>query len=329
MASISKTLDTLEAKLAALRSEIEGSPSDRQEAIEAAIGEARALLTELKGLREAAKATRRRAIDLSDRTDPLPLPLTPSRRMLNFEERPDPLPVPTTPSRRVIDLDAPLPIPSQGEEPIDTVVAPDDDLKLEPKGLQKREYVLKALHALGAPASPATVSLVVDRIWKVEVKASQFSSMRKGDERAWMNGRRTLMIVPAFNAFDLSARPRTVALSSWPLEQRIMGSLSDRADALRILLRARHHWVNGGNAVWLELVLSLARDFRFVIPSSEAVEEQALQISEAAKVALDDIADRDLAERKDAAARAARLSEKWQMFGRPIGLDVIDGGVHA
>jgi len=207
---------------------------------------------------------------------------------------------------------------------------PDERTAKSHPRMQKRELVASALEKLGCPSPPATVSTVIRHLFDVDVAASQFASFRKGDERAWHKGKRDKpLIVPALNAFDLSARPRTVALSTWPLENRIMGSLSDRADAFRAILAADGFWRREGKDVWRELMVIFARDFRFAPPDSKGTDKEAITISALAKQSLDQIQGQDMTDRRKAAERASRMSEEWQMFGRPVGLDVIQGGKHA
>ena len=190
--------------------------------------------------------------------------------------------------------------------------------------LQKREYVVLALEELGSPASPAFISALIKRLWNADVAATQFASIRKGDERAWLRGRRTRpLIVPALNAFDLSPRPRTCALSLWPAERRVMGTLSDRADALRILLAAARRADQQGSEAWRTTTVTLAADFRLS-------KREMPEIAEAAQAALAAIEAEDAQARKDAAERLRRLpSEQWQLFGRPVTFGLVEGGKHA
>lgn len=189
--------------------------------------------------------------------------------------------------------------------------------------LQKREYVVLALEEIGRPASPAFISNMIKKFWNADVPATQFASIRKGDERAWMRGRRTRpLIVPALNAFDLSARPRTCAVSTWPAERRVMGSLSDRADALRILLHAANQKKNSDT--WQYAVKAIASDFSLGGPDRDV--KQSVESAKAALVAISEQDDRD---RKTAAERLGRLSERWQLFGRPLSYDVVEGGKDA
>ena len=192
-------------------------------------------------------------------------------------------------------------------------------------GPQKREYVLLALEELGRPASPALISTLIKGIWNAEVQASQFASIRKGDERAWARGRRARpLIVPALNAFDLSARPRTYAVSTWPAARRVMGPLSDRADALRIFLSAAQRCDNKHAGAWRTVMNAIATDFRLGGPGKETK-----RMVEDAERALGAIGDDDARERQIAAERLGRLSERWQLFGRPLSYDVVEGGKHA
>lgn len=195
--------------------------------------------------------------------------------------------------------------------------------------MQKRELIVDVLGRLGWPSPPATVSTVIKFLYATEVLPSQFASMRKGDERTWHKGRRDrAIILPALNSFDLCARPRTVALSTWPIERRIMGSLSDRADALRAILAARNWWVNEGGTGWRDLLFALARDFRFAPPNAEGNDVEAMLVVERARESLAEIKDKDLEERAAAAERALRLPEDQQLFGRPVGFHVFQGGRH-
>jgi hypothetical protein len=198
-------------------------------------------------------------------------------------------------------------------------------VKAKPDGAQKRELVILALDKLGKPATPRLISQVIKRLWEVDVQATQFASIRKGDERAWQRGRRARpFIVPALNAFDLSARPRTYAMSTWPAERRVMGTLSDRVDALHLFLRASEH-VEGPEAkVWRDVAKVIAADFQLA-DLSKGIE----LATKNAKSALTSIEAKDVKERREASDRLARLSEQWQLFGRPLSYEVVEGGKHA
>jgi hypothetical protein len=200
-----------------------------------------------------------------------------------------------------------------------------DDSASSSAGLQKREYVVLALEEIGRPASPAFISALIKNLWNAEVQATQFASIRKGDERAWSRGRRTRpLIVPALNAFDLSARPRTCAISTWPAERRLMGTLSDRVDALETFLLASRKIEAEDAPAWRKVIQSIAADFH--LGGRDRDEKQAIS---ATKTALRGIAKQDERERHEAAERLSRLSERWQLFGRPLSYEVVEGGKNA
>lgn len=191
--------------------------------------------------------------------------------------------------------------------------------------LQKREYVVLALDELRLPASPAIISTFIKERWGADVQATQFASIRKGDERAWLRGRRTRpLVVPALSENNLAPRHRLCALSVWPAEQRMIGTLSERVDGLRLLLIAADRMMKKPDGAWHTVFNRLAADFHFTRAGADVD-----GMKKAAKTALDVIADRDAEERKAAAERLERLPEHIQLFGRPLGFDVLAGGKHA
>jgi len=125
-----------------------------------------------------------------------------------------------------------------------------------------------------------------------------------------------------------------------------MGSLSDRANALQAILTAHAYWTESHVPAWRDLTVTFARDFRFAPPDADGTDEELAAIVSLARESLDEIRDQDLAERDEAMERAVGLLEqennaglvamasgrgqvpsmKWQLFGRPIALDIIRGG---
>jgi hypothetical protein len=191
--------------------------------------------------------------------------------------------------------------------------------------LQKREFVVLALEELGLPASPAIVSTFIKQRWGADVHATQFASIRKGDERAWSRGRRARpLIVPALSAHNLAPRQRACALSVWPADLRIIGGLSERADGLQLLLTAASRMKKKPEDAWYTLFHRLAADFHFTRAGTDVD-----GVKKSAEIELKAIAGRDAEERKAAAERLLRLPESIQLFGRPLGFDVLVGGKHA
>lgn len=103
-----------------------------------------------------------------------------------------------------------------------------------------------------------------------------------------------------------------------------MGTLSDRVDALETVLTASRMLDAKDAQAWRKTIQSIAADFH--LGGQDRDEKQAIN---AAKSALRGIAKQDERERREAAERLGRLSERWQLFGKPLSYDVVEGGRHA
>jgi hypothetical protein len=190
----------------------------------------------------------------------------------------------------------------------------------EREPVQKREVLIETLALLHRSAAPTTVSRSAALMFGVDISPSQFASMRKGDERAYMRGRRRrVMLVPALSSVDLTARARTITLSDWPMEQRIIGRLSERVDALHVILRLIELMKSQPDREWLAVLRPLAQDFRFKIKAPE----DAMAVREVVHSELEKIEAQDFEERHEAAVRAAKLPESRRLFGA---LTAIDNG---
>jgi hypothetical protein len=186
------------------------------------------------------------------------------------------------------------------------------------EGVQKREVLIDTLELLRRPAAPATVSKAAAVAFDVDIAPSQFASMRKGDERAYMRGRRRrVILVPALSASDLTARARTITLSDWTLEKRIIGNLSERVDAFHVMLRLVDLAKAEPERKWLSVLQPLASDFRFHVKSGDDLPALWDKVDgELKKIEAKDIEDRSAA-----ASRAAKLPESRRLFGAFIGID--------
>jgi len=178
--------------------------------------------------------------------------------------------------------------------------------------VQKREVLIETLELLRRPASPAIVSRTASVAFGVDIAPSQFASMRKGDERAYMRGRRRrIILVPALSATDLTARARTITLSDWPLGKRMIGNLSERVDALHVILRLIDLAITEPERNWLNVLEPLAKDFRFQVKSVKDLPNLCNMV----KGELEKIEAKDIEERSIAAGRASKLPESRRLFG--------------
>src|SRR3954451_2965587 len=90
------------------------------------------------------------------------------------------------------------------------------------------------------------VSRTAALLYGTEIAPSQFASIRKGDERAYMRGRRLrIILVPALSAIDLTARAHhclvqlaTRAAHHWPVRRTARAHHC----LVQLATRAAHHW---------------------------------------------------------------------------------------
>ncbi|MFF7638550.1 hypothetical protein ACFZB9_36185 [Kitasatospora sp. NPDC008050] len=193
--------------------------------------------------------------------------------------------------------------------------------------LPAREHVHRALMLLGTPAAPKLIVSVHDAFFSGELSASKLSSLRRDEERSYRSspGARPYYLCPAL-AHDLLSPVRAlVTISTWPLEQRIIGPLSQRADFLTGTIGVAEAVRSSGEAATPAAVRLLWR-LAANVPDATVRNASGLesapdpqQVIEAAQVELNVHADADRATRANAARRASKsLSDDQQLFGAPL-----------
>ncbi|MFE6050412.1 hypothetical protein ACFQ6N_06640 [Kitasatospora sp. NPDC056446] len=192
--------------------------------------------------------------------------------------------------------------------------------------LPAREHVHRALMLLGTPAAPKLIVSVHEAFFSGELSASKLSSLRRDEERSYRSspGARPYYLCPAL-AHDLLSPVRAlVTISTWPLEQRIIGPLSQRADYLTGTIGIAAAVRTSGEAATptaVQLMWRLATNIPDATPKSISSLESApdpRRVIEAAQAELDVHADADRATRAEAARRARKsLSDDQQLFGAP------------
>ncbi|RJQ75953.1 hypothetical protein [Amycolatopsis panacis] len=100
--------------------------------------------------------------------------------------------------------------------------------------LPAREHAHRALMLLQTPAAPKLIVGVHEAFFPGELSAAKLSSLRRDEERSYRAapGARPYYLCPALTHDLLSPARALVTISTWPLEQRIIGPLSPRADFL-------------------------------------------------------------------------------------------------
>ncbi|MFR9753987.1 hypothetical protein ACL02S_23510 [Nocardia sp. 004] len=100
--------------------------------------------------------------------------------------------------------------------------------------LPAREHVHRALMLLRTPATPKLIIEVHQAFFPGELSASKLSSLRRDEERSYRTApcARPYYLRPALTHDLLPPARASLTISTWPLEQGIIGPLSRRVDFL-------------------------------------------------------------------------------------------------
>lgn len=197
------------------------------------------------------------------------------------------------------------------------MLSEDSPINVDVPKANKRELAIDVLKLLGRPASPKIVSYCAAALYGIELAASQFASMRKGDERAYRRGRRSkTFLVPALSATDLAARPRLIAISDWTLSNRVIGTLSERVNAL-LLMRSCIELQASKNVDLSIVIRSIASNFNLYVGSRHTLAD----VLEYIEHEVERIGEKDSEQRIEAARRLDKLPEPMRLFGAMISLE--------
>jgi hypothetical protein len=229
---------------------------------------------------------------------------------------------------RVRELRAEL---RRAERSWDALVTPPDRHEDERQGmaslLPAREQVHQALTLLGAPAAPKLVTAVHDAFFTGQLAPSGLATLRRDEERSYRAapGARPYYLCPALTSDLLSPARALLCISTWPLEQRIIGPLSPRVDfltaAARIAEAAPALSSTGSASAAAERLL---RRFAMNIPGAGPAQPGGTitpeTVAAAARAELDIHSGRDRDDRAQAAQRARQqLGDAEQLFGARLG----------
>ncbi len=197
--------------------------------------------------------------------------------------------------------------------------------------LPAREHVHRVLMLLGVPAAPKLIVSVHDAFFPGELTSAKLSSLRRDEERSYRAapGSRPYYLCPAL-AYDLLSPVRAlITVSTWTVEQRIIGPLSPRVDYLASAIRvaeavqaAAGSGETGPSPAALRLLWRFAASIPDAAPTGPSSHERPVdprQVMDAAGAELQVHIDADRADRAAAGRRAHRLTDAQQLFGTPLG----------
>ncbi|WP_233434455.1 hypothetical protein [Nocardia yamanashiensis] len=203
-----------------------------------------------------------------------------------------------------------------------------DDLTEEEFGsspsVPVREHVHRALTLLSVPAAPRLVLTVHEGFFSGELVAARLTSLRRDEERSFRAAPfgRPYYVCSALTVDLLAPARGLLALSTWPLERRVVGPLSARVDLLTGVIRLAEHISAVG-----KVGPSGHRVLRQLSSTIPGVRNTSLEVDtdaviEAAGNELAVHRDADVVQRWDAAQRAAnQLSDPAaQLFGTRFGM---------
>ena len=192
-----------------------------------------------------------------------------------------------------------------------------------------RQVIAGALAEIGVACRTRTVADYAEARFGQRVESRMLAALRRDERRAWeRNTARPNYVVPALEGRFFQPVRGLLTLSDWPLERRLLGPWSERADHLAATAQLARQ------LAWLsERDTAVAQRLAPVVASMAASISGALdgagldtaRVAEAAEAELGPLAARDEPWRREAAARArGQLPADQQLWGTSIGV-VADG----
>jgi hypothetical protein len=189
-----------------------------------------------------------------------------------------------------------------------------------------RDQVLRSLQLLRGPATGRLISDVAAARWGDRVDSTMLSSLRRDELRSWRNAQdvnrrtatRDVYVVPALGGDRFFPIRGTLALSSWPLDQRVIAPLSPRVDMLKATVALAEETMKIEGARQEAAMRRLVARLGSTIPGVKPFDTDLNSVVEAAQTELAVLKPSDDAERQEAAARARTLDAESQLFGVPL-----------
>ena len=197
--------------------------------------------------------------------------------------------------------------------------AVDQSRPAEPSGslLPLREQVYEALSLLQVPAAPKLIATVHEAFFGSTFPTTRVTSLKRDEERSFRSApfARPYYICAALSADYLAPSRGLLAVSTWPLERRMIGSLSPRVDFLTAAMRVAEAIERIPEPP--DAARRLLQRFAASIPggSIPGAGANPAAVKEAAAAELTVHTDADDRARRAAAERARQLKQPEQLFG--------------
>jgi hypothetical protein len=184
--------------------------------------------------------------------------------------------------------------------------------------LPLREQVHGALTLLAVPAAPKLIAQVYNACFGGDINGAKLTSLRRDEERSFRAApfARPYYLCAALTADRLAPVRGLLAISTWPLEQRIVGALSPRVDFLKAAVRIAEHVdrLADTDRATARLLWLFAENIPGAADGIGSAKPQT--VIRAANAELETHEPIDRSHREAAAARArAQLDDAGQLFG--------------
>jgi len=199
-------------------------------------------------------------------------------------------------------------------------------LRLAPRArvlLPVREQVHQALTLLGAPAAPRLIVAVHEAFYAGRLVSSRLTSLRRDEERSFRAApyARPYYLCAALTADLLSPARGLLAVSTWPMDRRIIGPLSPRVDYLTAAIAVAEQLQRSGDPepAARRLLWRFAANIPRAASSMRSMSPHEVATAARAELAVHKEAD---SAHRTAAARRARtqLDDAAQLFGSGLAL---------
>ncbi|TDC87362.1 hypothetical protein [Actinomadura sp. 7K507] len=184
--------------------------------------------------------------------------------------------------------------------------------------LPVRDQVHQALTLLGAPAAPKLIGSVYAAFFPGAIPGSRLTSLRRDEERSFRTApyARPYYLCAALTADLLAPARGLLTVSTWPLEQRIVGPLSPRTDFLTSACRLAEQAGRGDPQPDVQRLLwRFASNIPGAVAGTVGTVDPAV-LAEAARAELDVHRETDRRGRASAAGRArTQLDDAELLFG--------------
>jgi hypothetical protein len=220
--------------------------------------------------------------------------------------------------------------PTGTPEP-DEPATPDEPSARAGSLLPLREQVYEALSLLQVPAAPKLIATVHEAFFGATFPTTRVTSLKRDEERSFRTApfARPYYICAALSADYLAPSRGLLAVSTWPLELRVIGSLSPRVDFLTAAIRVAEaiERIPEPPAAARRLLERFAASVSGAISPGGGADPAA--VSEAARAELAVHRDGDTRARRAGAGRARALHHPEQLFGTAVFRDRAGAGADA